>query len=134
MFKKAKRANFRRRNDSDEDEPEQGPQPSGPVVEIPFMETSGGSSDHGLWNSTGNGFLAAGNSLRAAKKDKKVKDVAVAVAPTSTKASLLSFDDEEGEQMSWCFPAGAETPLLDCVCLYDAARFITDSSLVCFFL
>ena len=107
MFKKAKRANFRRRNESDEDEQQQqdeGLQPPlaptsfGPVVEeIPFMETSShsvsgaaGSTD----NHQSNGFQANVNSLKAVKKEKKAKDTAVVPGPT--KASLLSFDDEEG--------------------------------------
>ncbi|XP_053186975.1 PAX3- and PAX7-binding protein 1 [Scomber japonicus] len=106
MFKKAKRANFRRRNESDEDEQQQqdeGLQPPlaptsfGPVVEeIPFMETSShsvsgaaGSTD----NHQSNGFQANVNSLKAVKKEKKAKDTAVVPGPT--KASLLSFDDEE---------------------------------------
>ncbi|XP_017273664.1 PAX3- and PAX7-binding protein 1 [Kryptolebias marmoratus] len=96
MFKKAKRANFRRRNDSDEEEPEESrslaPASFGPVVEIPFMETSSvtgapSSAD----NSHSNGFLLS--SVRAVKKEKKAKDVAPVLPPT--KASLLSFDDDE---------------------------------------
>ncbi|CAN9501364.1 unnamed protein product [Ophioblennius macclurei] len=99
MFKKAKRANFRRRNESDEDEPEEtttttaGPQQQplpltsfGPVMEIPFMETSASSAD----SCQSNGFLS---SVRSIKKEKKSKDVPVLAAPT--KASLLSFDDDE---------------------------------------
>uniref|UniRef100_A0A673ASQ6 PAX3 and PAX7 binding protein 1 n=1 Tax=Sphaeramia orbicularis TaxID=375764 RepID=A0A673ASQ6_9TELE len=94
MFKKAKRANFRRRNESDEEDHEEAQQPLlaptmfGPVGEdIPFMETS---------NSTGdvhqsNGFQA--NSVKFTKKDKKSKEPATVPGPT--KASLLSFDDDE---------------------------------------
>lgn len=110
MFKKAKRANFRRRNESDEDEREERQQPPlastlfGPVVEeIPFMETSNISvtgvsctSD----NHHSNGFQANVNSIRAVKKDKKIKDVGT--APGATKASLLSFDDEEGNFGTQC--------------------------------
>uniref|UniRef100_A0A3Q3EH62 PAX3 and PAX7 binding protein 1 n=1 Tax=Kryptolebias marmoratus TaxID=37003 RepID=A0A3Q3EH62_KRYMA len=100
MFKKAKRANFRRRNDSDEEEPEESrslaPASFGPVVEIPFMETSSvtgapSSAD----NSHSNGFLLS--SVRAVKKEKKAKDVAPVLPPT--KASLLSFDDDEGSEV-----------------------------------
>lgn len=105
MFKKAKRANIRRRNESDEDEPEETRRPPlastlfGPVVdEIPFIETSG----HGLTGLAGgadnhqsNGIQAYG--LRAVKKEKKVKDVGTVAGPT--KASLLSFDDEEGKHV-----------------------------------
>ncbi len=104
MFKKAKRANFRRRNESDEDEQEESRQPPlaptslGPVVEeIPFMETSN-SSVTGAPSCTdnyhSNGFQFNVNSVRAVKKEKKVKEVAP--VPVPTKASLLSFDDEEG--------------------------------------
>ncbi|XP_068186435.1 PAX3- and PAX7-binding protein 1 [Antennarius striatus] len=102
MFKKAKRANFRRRNESDEDDQEENRQPSlaptsfGPVVEeIPFMETSSvvtaAASTTDSFN--GNAFQANLNSIRAVKKDKKCKEL-VAV-PVPTKASLLSFDDDE---------------------------------------
>ncbi|XP_035480876.2 PAX3- and PAX7-binding protein 1 [Scophthalmus maximus] len=108
MFKKAKRANFRRRNESDEDEPEASQRPPlaptscGPVVEeIPFMENltsaftrAPGASD----NFNSNGFLANLSGGRAAKKETKVKE-AIAV-PGPTKASLLSFhDDEEGSEV-----------------------------------
>ncbi|XP_073335215.1 PAX3- and PAX7-binding protein 1 isoform X2 [Pagrus major] len=105
MFKKAKRANFRRRNESDEDEPEEGRLPSlapisfGPVVEqIPFMETSSNSVS-GAPSSTdnyhSNGFLANMNSIKAVKKEKKSKEIPIVPGPT--KASLLSFDDEEDD-------------------------------------
>jgi len=106
MFKKAKRANFRRRNESDEEEPEEGrsvpPISSGPAVEeIPFMETTISvtaapiSSD----NFHSNGFPANVNTFRAIKKEKKVKDTPIiaATVPGPTKASLLSFDDDEGK-------------------------------------
>ncbi|XP_019941625.1 PAX3- and PAX7-binding protein 1 [Paralichthys olivaceus] len=111
MFKKAKRANFRRRNESDEDEQEEGQQPPlaptsfGPFVEeIPFMETSSSSSSFTAAPSSAdsfhsNGFLSNLNSVRAVKREKKVKDV-VAVVPGPTKASLLSFhDDEDGSEV-----------------------------------
>ncbi|MED6292851.1 hypothetical protein CHARACLAT_004921 [Characodon lateralis] len=97
MFKKAKRANLRRRNDSDEDEQEESkplslaPTSFGPVVEIPFIETSPAPSSEE--KSYSNGFLANLNNVRPVKREKKSKEVA-AVAPP-TKASLLSFDDEE---------------------------------------
>uniref|UniRef100_A0A3Q3VYA7 Uncharacterized protein n=1 Tax=Mola mola TaxID=94237 RepID=A0A3Q3VYA7_MOLML len=104
MFKKAKRANFRRRNESDEEEQE-SQQPLlastlfGPVVEeIPFMETSNNSVT-GVCSTTenhhSNGFQANVNSLRAVKKEKKSKDISMVPGPT--KASLLSFDDDEDE-------------------------------------
>lgn len=104
MFKKAKRANFRRRNESDEDEQEESRQPPlaptslGPVAEeIPFMETSNNSvtgAPSCTDNYHSNGFQFNVNSVRAVKKEKKVKDIAP--VPVPTKASLLSFDDEEG--------------------------------------
>lgn len=97
MFKKAKKVNLRRRNDSDEDEQE-GSQPQsfaptfcGPVVEIPFIETSGAPNCEE--NSFSNGFLANLNHVKPVKKEKKGKEVAVVAPPT--KAILLSFDDDE---------------------------------------
>ncbi|KAM6907482.1 PAX3- and PAX7-binding protein 1 [Xenentodon cancila] len=96
MFKKAKRANFRRRNDSDEDEHEQAQQSLGPVVEIPFMETCGGNAaaaPSGADGGHSNGFPAGANHTRPARKEKKGKEPAP--APPPTKASLLSFDDDE---------------------------------------
>lgn len=110
MFKKAKRANFRRRNESDEDDPEEGrqqqqpaaPTSFGPIVEeIPFMETSGyggTGAPSGTDSYHSNGFQAV-NSVRAVKKEKKGKDIVTVTVPAGpTKASLLSFDDEEGKQ------------------------------------
>lgn len=108
MFKKAKRANFRRRNESDEDELEERPQlplpllaPTslGPVLEeIPFMETSsnsttGAASDTDTCHS--NGLQVNLNSVRAVKKEKKVKEPAPAPGPA--KSILLSFDDDDDE-------------------------------------
>uniref|UniRef100_UPI0037E9B37D PAX3- and PAX7-binding protein 1 n=1 Tax=Semicossyphus pulcher TaxID=241346 RepID=UPI0037E9B37D len=107
MFKKAKRANFRRRNESDEDEPDEGRQPPlaptlfGPIVEeIPFMETSSNSvtgATASTDNVHSNGFLANVNIIRAVKKEKKVKEPVNIPVPAPTKASLLSFDDDEEE-------------------------------------
>lgn len=113
MFKKAKRANFRRRNESDEEDHEEKqqlppppppPQPPlastlfGPVVdEIPFMETatSGGTAAaSNADNHLSNGFLANAPTVKTVKKVKKGKDTAA--VPVPAKASLLSFDDEEG--------------------------------------
>ncbi|CAG00478.1 unnamed protein product [Tetraodon nigroviridis] len=101
MFKKAKRANIRRRNESDEEEQDETRQPLlastlfGPVVnEIPFIESSSNSVT-GLVGATdnhhSNGIQAHG--VRPVRKDKKVKDVGTVSGPT--KASLLSFDDDE---------------------------------------
>ena len=107
MFKKAKRANFRRRNESDEDEQEESLQPRlapssfGPVVEeIPFMETSNNSVTGApsiTDNYHSNGFQFNFNSIKCVKKEKKVKETAAVPGPT--KASLLSFDDEDGKPM-----------------------------------
>lgn len=109
MFKKAKRANLRRRNESDEEDHEeklqqQQPPPPlastlfGPMVdEIPFMETcaSGGTAVAGnADNHLSNGFLANVAASKIVKKVKKGKEAAA--VPVPAKASLLSFDDEEG--------------------------------------
>lgn len=108
MFKKAKRVNLRRRNESDEDEHEEKQQPPpppplasalfGPVVdEIPFMETSasGGMAAAGNADShLSNGFLANAATPKTVKKVKKSKEATAVSVPA--KASLLSFDDEEG--------------------------------------
>lgn len=110
MFKKAKRANFRRRNESDEDEQDESqlpllaPTSFGPVVEeIPFMETcshsvAGAPSSADGYHS--NGFQANVNSVKAVKREKKSKE-AISV-PGPTKASLLSFNDDEGETGNQC--------------------------------
>lgn len=103
MFKKAKRANIRRRNESDEEEQDETRQPPlastlfGPVVaEIPFIETSSNSVT-GLAGATdnhhSNGIQAY--SVRTVRKEKRVKDAVTVPGPT--KASLLSFDDDEGK-------------------------------------
>ncbi|KAK5858522.1 hypothetical protein PBY51_002655 [Eleginops maclovinus] len=106
MFKKAKRANFRRRNESDEEEQEEGrsvpPISCGPAVEeIPFMETSISvtAAPISTDNYHSNGFPANVNTFRPVKKEKKVKDTPIIAAPVPgpTKASLLSFDDDEEE-------------------------------------
>lgn len=111
MFKKAKRANFRRRNESDEDDrddsshqPTLAPTSFGPVVEeIPFMETSSHSTaaaPSSIDNCHSNGLLGNFNSIKAVKKEKKVKDIAT--VPVPTKSILLSFDDDEGNLPSRC--------------------------------
>ncbi|XP_019729059.1 PAX3- and PAX7-binding protein 1 [Hippocampus comes] len=99
MFKRIKRANFRRRNESDEDEREENVQPMlaptlfGPVLEeVPFLETSSGSNDVSL-SPRSNGF---GVNFKSVRRDKKAKDGAPVLGPT--KASLLSFDDDEEEE------------------------------------
>uniref|UniRef100_A0A8C9VFN7 PAX3 and PAX7 binding protein 1 n=1 Tax=Scleropages formosus TaxID=113540 RepID=A0A8C9VFN7_SCLFO len=74
MFKKAKRVNFRRRNDSDDEEQEDSQQG--------FPAGLHGELHHG------NGFQA--NPLKTSKEKKKNKE-----AREAPKASLLSFQDEE---------------------------------------
>lgn len=113
MFKKAKRANFRRRNASDEEDQEEGRQPPaaplpsfGPVAEeIPFMETSENSvpaAPSGADNYHSNGLQLNVCNVRAVKKEKKGKEPPVVTATPAgpTKASLLSFDDDEGK-LTW---------------------------------
>ncbi|KAF6719967.1 PAX3- and PAX7-binding protein 1 [Oryzias melastigma] len=102
MFKRAKRANFRRRNDSEEDEQEPGqpqalvPMSFGPAVEIPFMEKSSGGgtgAPSGTDTLHSNGFLANINIAKPVKKEKKIKEAPA--LPLPAKVSLLSFDEEE---------------------------------------
>lgn len=104
MFKKAKRANFRRRNESDEEEQDSqqqqallAPTSLGPVVEeIPFMEHSSNSTTGapGIGdNCHSNGLQTNLNHVRPVKKEKKVKEALVVPAPA--KSILLSFDDDD---------------------------------------
>ncbi|RVE63892.1 hypothetical protein OJAV_G00140820 [Oryzias javanicus] len=102
MFKRAKRANFRRRNDSEEDEQELGqpqalvPMSFGPAVEIPFMEKSSGGGSGALSGTDtlhSNGFLANINLAKPVKREKKIKEAPA--LPLPAKVSLLSFDEEE---------------------------------------
>ncbi|XP_041657054.1 PAX3- and PAX7-binding protein 1 [Cheilinus undulatus] len=110
MFKKAKRANFRRRNESDEDEQEESKQPQlapslfGPIgEEIPFMESSTHSvtgAPGGAENVNSNGFLSNVTPVRGVKKEKRGKETAIVPVPGPKKASLLSFaDEEEGSEV-----------------------------------
>lgn len=104
MFKKAKRVNLRRRNESDEDEHEDIQQPqlsqqtSGPAVdEIPFIDSTNnlaGFRTNDIHHD--NGFQAY--SLKAVKKEKKNRDIVTTTTQVTLtpKASLLSFADEEG--------------------------------------
>lgn len=102
MFKKAKRCNFRRRNDSDDEEKELGhdepseeaQQPCGPGGDsshTPAAETLS-TAPHTL-NSHGNGVQAGAVKLLKDKKKKKE-------ARDEPKASLLSFNDEEGKTLT----------------------------------
>ncbi|KAF4081957.1 hypothetical protein AMELA_G00146230 [Ameiurus melas] len=98
MFKKAKRCNFRRRNDSDEeekdevqDEPSQEvpqPQPCGPVVDSSHTPAAETLTAINAVNSHGNGVQMGAMKLPKDKKKKKE-------CREEPKASLLSFNDEE---------------------------------------
>uniref|UniRef100_A0A8C7MQF0 PAX3 and PAX7 binding protein 1 n=2 Tax=Oncorhynchus kisutch TaxID=8019 RepID=A0A8C7MQF0_ONCKI len=90
MFKKAKRSNLRRRNESDEDEKEESQPPCGPFAEdIPVLDAANADTLSGVNVDLhhGNGFQS-----KAVKKEKKTRDVG-----GPPKASLLSFDDDEDE-------------------------------------
>uniref|UniRef100_A0A3P8ZUR5 GCF C-terminal domain-containing protein n=1 Tax=Esox lucius TaxID=8010 RepID=A0A3P8ZUR5_ESOLU len=97
MFKKAKRSNLRRRNESDEDEKEESQQVQpplqqpcgpfgvdGPMPDAPSTDLFSGVS---IDVHHGNGFQS-----KAIKKEKRTREVGGA-----PKASLLSFDDDEDE-------------------------------------
>uniref|UniRef100_A0A4W4GJD5 GCF C-terminal domain-containing protein n=1 Tax=Electrophorus electricus TaxID=8005 RepID=A0A4W4GJD5_ELEEL len=99
MFKKAKRCNFRRRNDSDDEEKEEvqnqqqqqpQPQPCGPGLEDP--DVSGADAAPGLGASVlsnhGNGLQPG--LAKPPKERKKKKE-----GREEPKASLLSFNDDE---------------------------------------
>ncbi|KAJ8276583.1 hypothetical protein COCON_G00083350 [Conger conger] len=102
MFKKAKRLNFRRRNESDDDEKEDlqlppPPQPCGPAVEDPspreqdcFKPESFAGVNFDIHH--GNGFQT--NATKAVKDKEKKKNKDSREAP---KASLLSFHDDEDD-------------------------------------
>ena len=115
MFKKAKRANLRRRNESDEDEHEQQQQqppfgPPGVQEEIPFMETqssavSAGAATQNNGSNNNNGLFQSQSpvTFRAVKKDKKQGrgEAAANTAATVTQVgiapkALLSFAEDEG--------------------------------------
>ncbi|MGH0174039.1 UNVERIFIED_CONTAM: hypothetical protein FKN15_066861 [Acipenser sinensis] len=127
MFKKAKRVNFRRRNESDEEEKEEEkqsppqpqllqeqPQPCGaddePSVRCAVINNPEIIAHFNVSTDMnhGNGFQTNTTrmNLKEKKKSKENKDVA--------KASLLSFHDEEGDSV--CKPPlpeprGEELPL-----------------------
>lgn len=107
MFKKAKRVNFRRRNESDDDEKEDGREPqiaTPPVPQQPYGPSGeeGSIRDPDAHNSEavlggtvtvhhGNGLQP---SLGKAVKEKKKNNKDARDAP---RASLLSFHDDEGK-------------------------------------
>ncbi|XP_076876060.1 PAX3- and PAX7-binding protein 1 [Brachyhypopomus gauderio] len=95
MFKKAKRCNFRRRNESDDEEKEevqnqqQLQQPCGPGLEDANADGAPGPGAQMLTNH-GNGLQPG--LARPPKEKRKKKD-----GREEPKASLLSFNDDEDE-------------------------------------
>ncbi|KAL7847207.1 hypothetical protein SRHO_G00221870 [Serrasalmus rhombeus] len=95
MFKKARRCNFRRRNDSEDEEkdellsaePLQPPASYGPAAAA-AGDLGAASGESNAVNSHGNGFQAA--AVKTAKEKKKKKE-----SREEPKASLLSFNDDE---------------------------------------
>ncbi|XP_050977295.1 PAX3- and PAX7-binding protein 1 [Labeo rohita] len=94
MFKKAKRCNFRRRNDSEDEEKEEDQQSGGPGAEDsanPSESTiTGPAPAANMLNNHGNGFQPAAIKSNKEKKRKKENR-------EEPKASLLSFHDDEDE-------------------------------------
>lgn len=93
MFKKAKRCNFRRRNDSEDEEKEEQQQSGGPGAEdsaSPSESGSGPAPGANVLNNHGNGFQPG--AVKAVKEKKKRKEIR-----EEPKASLLSFQDDEDE-------------------------------------
>ncbi|XP_036379986.1 PAX3- and PAX7-binding protein 1 [Megalops cyprinoides] len=97
MFKKAKRVNFRRRNESDDDDEKEDvqqpqlppqPQPCGPATEEPEGCNPEAFAGVNLDAHHGNGLQS--NAIKTVKEKKKNKDTR-----DIPKASLLSFHDEE---------------------------------------
>lgn len=92
MFKKAKRCNFRRRNDSEDEEKEEQQHSGGPGAEdsaSPSESSSGPAPGANVLNNHGNGFQPG--AVKAVKEKKKKKEIR-----EEPKASLLSFQDDEG--------------------------------------
>ncbi|XP_023661080.1 PAX3- and PAX7-binding protein 1 [Paramormyrops kingsleyae] len=105
MFKKAKRVNFRRRNESDDDEKEDGrepqiatppvpQQPCGPAVEEGSIRDPDAHNSEAVPGGTvtvhhGNGLqLSVGKAVKEKKKNNKD-------GRDAPRASLLSFHDDE---------------------------------------
>lgn len=92
MFKKAKRCNFRRRNDSDDEEKEDVQQSGGPGAEEsanPSESITGPAPGANILNNHGNGFQPGSVKINKDKKKRKENR-------EEPKASLLSFHDDEG--------------------------------------
>lgn len=91
MFKKAKRCNFRRRNDSEDEEKEENTQSGGPVAEDSAKPAACAAPGVNVLNSHGNGFQSG--LVKSNKEKEKIKKKENREEP---KASLLSFQDDEG--------------------------------------
>ncbi|KAK2871182.1 hypothetical protein Q8A67_023709 [Cirrhinus molitorella] len=94
MFKKAKRCNFRRRNDSEDEEKDEDQQSGGPGAEDSANPsestiTTGPALAANMLNNHGNGFQPAAVKSNKEKKRKENRE--------EPKASLLSFHDDEDE-------------------------------------
>uniref|UniRef100_A0A672QVA6 GCF C-terminal domain-containing protein n=1 Tax=Sinocyclocheilus grahami TaxID=75366 RepID=A0A672QVA6_SINGR len=95
MFKKAKRCNFRRRNDSEDEEKEEDQQSGGPGAEDSAnpresTSTTGPAPAANTLNNHGNGFQLGAVKFNKEKK-RKIEN------REEPKASLLSFRDDEDE-------------------------------------
>ncbi|XP_016336892.1 PAX3- and PAX7-binding protein 1 [Sinocyclocheilus anshuiensis] len=95
MFKKAKRCNFRRRNDSEDEEKEKDQQSGGPGAEdsanpSESTSTTGPAPAANTLNNHGNGFQPGAVKFNKEKK-RKIEN------REEPKASLLSFRDDEDE-------------------------------------
>lgn len=98
MFKKAKRCNFRRRNDSEDEEKEEDQQSGRPGAEDsanPSESTTGPAPAANTLNNHGNGFQPGAVKFNKEKKRKNENR-------EEQKASLLSFQDDEGAyELPW---------------------------------
>ncbi|XP_056592523.1 PAX3- and PAX7-binding protein 1 [Triplophysa dalaica] len=92
MFKKAKRCNFRRRNDSEDEEKEENAQSGGPVAEDSAKPAACAAPGVNVLNSHGNGFQSG--LVKSNKEKEKIKKKENREEP---KASLLSFQDDEDD-------------------------------------
>ncbi|KAI7793300.1 PAX3- and PAX7-binding protein 1 [Triplophysa rosa] len=97
MFKKAKRCNFRRRNDSEDEEKEENQQSGGPVAEDSTKPseanvTARAAPGVNVLNNHGNGFQSG--LVKSNKEKEKIKKKENREEP---KASLLSFQDDEDD-------------------------------------
>ncbi|KAK7125845.1 hypothetical protein R3I93_021270 [Phoxinus phoxinus] len=94
MFKKAKRCNFRRRNESDDEEKEEVQQSGGPGAEEsanPIESSTGPAPGANMLNNHGNGFQPGAVKVNKDLKKKKKEN------REEPKASLLSFHDDEDD-------------------------------------